>query len=281
MHYTFTRDPANPLYEIDDSIQYPMALYQDQVLYLFYSRHIFDAPKKENPISRKAVEMTWTRDFKHFRTPDISLAAEEGWDSERIEGHCILDDGFKYRMAYCGFDGKQWSVGIAFTQALAEWAKYRGNPVIRDAFDPVYVHWKGWFWLYYGKHEGKAEIYCSFSTDGLTDWTHHCDPSIRRGHARWVSPTAIIPTDDLLFLLYHTRHGDRRMICVAYTHDGITFYTPSPNVLIYTSAEGWDAGRILHAHACKINGEWNIFYAATDKDGKGRIGRGIFEYSME
>ena len=282
MQYTFTKDPSNPLYETSYSIQYPMAVYQDKVLYLFFSRHAFDSRIEENPASRKSIEMTWTKDFKYFRSHDTILrTSEKGWDSERIEGHCILDDGSKYRMAYCGFDGKQWSVGIAHTVGLSSWGKYLGNPIIKDAYDPVYVYWKGYYRLYYGRYEGKTEIYGSFSEDGLTNWTHHMDPVIRRGNAQWVAPTAVIPTDDLLFILYHMRFGEHRMICVAYSHDGVIFNTAYPNVLISSPKEGWDAGRILHTHACKIKGEWNIFYAALDNEGKGKIGRGIFEYSME
>lgn len=123
-------------------------------------------------------------DLMHWPIGDIVLRPEDGaeWERGGLYKPCLVEDGGTFYLFYNAKNtDKRWreQTGVATSQDLKTWTRYRGNPIIangstgswdeRFASDPaVFRDGKTWVFYYYSLDaKGKARDLLALGKDAL------------------------------------------------------------------------------------------------------------------
>jgi len=140
----FSKYEENPVLKPSDDekeLTNPAVVKWDGKYFMYYCVFM-DKSKNQLKRIRVAVSedgLTWQKIGEAIRV------GEEGeWDCHFIEWHSayVLKDGIL--LLYEGYNGKQWSIGVAFSEDGVNFTKYEKNPIFRPsgvkgAFDEYHV----------------------------------------------------------------------------------------------------------------------------------------------
>ncbi|MCA9440181.1 MAG: hypothetical protein KC964_05185 [Candidatus Omnitrophica bacterium] len=148
------------------------------------------------------------------------------WESSCIYQPWLVEHDGKFFNFYNAAEGGIEQTGLAFSQDLMDWDRYKGNPIIpvrpegydaQFASDPkVYQDGDHWTMFYFGVGKGGAHILIAFSRD-LLHWTAHPEPLYKAGghplglDEKYAHKTSLVYNpENHTFYLYYCAVGKKR-----------------------------------------------------------------------
>jgi hypothetical protein len=195
-------------------------------------------------------------------------------------GH-VMWDGSEYRFYMGGYDGDNFSIGLATSTSLdSGWTWYSGNPVLTpgspgkwddyDVGSPVVIKdgdtLKMW---YLGSPDANVNWKIGYATalDGI-NWTKHDDPVLEYVPGTWeglsLSSMYVIRDRDSLKMWYVGEGIGTNGIGYAVSVDGIKWEKSNMNPVLKPGQSGkFDAGFVTMPSVRFENGIYRMWYMAT------------------
>jgi len=217
----------------------------------------------------------------------ILRPGSSGWDSRDVAHPTVIYHNDQFMMWYCGRGGSYWDIGLATSSDGSVWNKYGGNPVLvrgasgqpdsYSAYTPEVIFHEGKFKMWYGGLDGSKVTTCyAESTDGMT-WTKYGRVLNVGASGAWDSAHAYAPTvwvfNETYYLMYYGVGSDGKgRIGLATSSDGLSWSKNPSNPIFNLVAGTWESFD-LGAHDVEFyNGQWIMWYGASDDIGIKRIG---------
>ncbi len=146
------------------------------------------------------------------------------WEKDCIYQPWLLEHQGKFYNFYNAAQGRYEQTGVAFSENLLDWARYSGNPIVRNrpgGYDEVFcsdpkVFRDGdhWVMFYFGVGRGGAHIMVAFSRD-LLHWTAHPEPLYKAGgnpsglDKQYAHKISLVyrPQNDTFYMFYNAVPG--------------------------------------------------------------------------
>jgi predicted GH43/DUF377 family glycosyl hydrolase len=222
-------------------------------------------------------DSTW----KYYQNPRISEGTSGDFDDELVTEPCLVFGLGQYHIYYVGYDGTDYSIGLARSTDGKTYTKYSSNPVISKGTggsydgssvrDPFVMYEDGTFKMWYTAANGAVEsIAYATSTDG-TSWTKYSsNPVLTQPSTNWGSnefgDPHIVKVDGVYNMyLSGSSTVNNKLVGLATSSDGISWTYYGSNPVIAKAGTG-EFGRqeICDAAIVKDGPVYRMFYSGRN-----------------
>ncbi len=132
--FNFTKYAGNPILEPDEVNDWacgvPHVIKVGATYYMYYTRGVYDAAgwtPSGSAVATSPDGLTWTR-----QATILSLGSAGAWDDVFIEQSKVYHTSDGYILAYEGYSGSEWKIGIATSSTpTGVFTKYVSNPILK------------------------------------------------------------------------------------------------------------------------------------------------------
>jgi len=230
--------------------------------------------------STEIKTVKWVRDIEN----PIAISGKEGeWDQE-VNSPVVVFDGSEYKMWYGGCNGITARIGLATSSDGISWAKYDGNPVLKEdgsGWDSLYVtkpavllvngEYKMWYAGYI--HPEHYRIGYATSKDGI-EWVRHPDNPVLDIGEKGAWDSIDVRTHEVIFdgaeyKMWYTGQCPARMSRIGYatSKDGVVWTKHSGNPVLDLGEPGtWDSQGVRAPCVIFDGHKYEMWYNGTDRN---------------